>query len=169
MTTEQLAKTEKELFSTVLDIYHKKQTLENEQRLKSVFDSYKNVHRQYAALADKDVEALKRGLFIIWYSIAEPPYLTGISELDEDAGQSIIDLIEEIIKNKALDNELKWMLNYYANWDFAFDRFKNHKGLTELFANKTDKYFPIKIDRIAMEKRGQMGIYWNSLNRFVEP
>lgn len=168
MTTEQLANTETKLYSTVLELYQREQSDEINERIKAVFASYKQVHKHYSDIAKKDDEALKRGLFIQWYACTEPNYLTGIEELDEEAEKNIIDLIEMKIQNNSLDTEIKWMLNYYATWDFVFDRFKNRKGLAELIANKTDGLpFGLVIDKIAMNKRGQMGTYWNSLNHFT--
>jgi hypothetical protein len=168
MTTEELASTETELYSTVLELYKKKQTEELNEKLKTVFALYRQVHNHYSDLAKGNDEALKRGLFIQWYAITEPNYLTGIKELDEVAEENIVDLIEEKIQNKSLDTELKWMLNYYATWDYVFDRFKNRKGLAELIVNRTDRLPEgLVIDKEAMNKRGQMGTYWNSLNHFT--
>lgn len=170
MTIEQIAKTEMELYSTVLDLSEMEQTDELNKRLESVFASYKTVHQDYSVLAEQEDEALKRGLFIQWYAITEPSYLTGIGELDENAEKTIIDLVEDKIINNALDCELRWMLNYYANWDFVFDRFKNRKGLAQLIANRTDALPKgLTIDKAAMNERGQMGTYWNSLNHFNKP
>lgn len=166
MTTEQLANIETELHSTVLQLYKKEQTEELNEKLKTVFATYRQVHNNYSDLAKGNDEALKRGLFIQWYAITEPKYLTGIEALNEVAEENIIDLIEEKIQNKSLDTELKWMLNYYATWDYAFDRFKNRKGLADLIENRSDGLLEgLVIDKEAMSKRGQMGAYWNSLSR----
>ena len=168
MTIEQLANIETNLYSTILNLYKNEQTEELTERLKTIFASYKQVHRDYSNLAKEQDEALKRGLFIQWYAMTEPSFLTGIGELDEEAEKNIIYLVEEKIQNNSLDTELKWMLNYYANWDYVFDRFKICKGLAELIANSTDG-LPIGliIDKIVMNKRGQMGDYWNSLSHFT--
>lgn len=170
MTIEQLARTEMELYSTVLDLNEMEQTDELNKRLQSVFASYKTVHQKYSVLAKQEDEALKRGLFIQWYAFTEPSYLTGIGELDENAEQIIIDIVEEKINNKSLDYELKWMLDYYANWDFVFERFKNQKGLAELIVNSPDALPKgLTINKVAMNERGQMGTYWNSLSHFNIP
>lgn len=166
MIIQGLAETEFHLLLAAIDIYRQPQSSELNEKLNAIFVSYKKVHQHYADLANENDEALKRGLFIQWYSFVEPNYLTGISELNENAQEQIIKLIENKIQNNSLDNELKWMLNYYANWDWVFDRFKNHVGLSNFIANRTDDLFPLSIDRIEMEKRGQMGNYWNSLTRF---
>ena len=113
---------------------------------------------------EAQIEALKRGLFIQWYSKTEPNYLTGINEIDFESEYKILKIIENKIEN--LDSELKWMLNYYGNWDFAFEKKKNLKKLERFIENITDEFFPKSINRIEMAKRGQMGEYWNSLNVF---
>ncbi|RYE27362.1 MAG: hypothetical protein EOP48_34510 [Sphingobacteriales bacterium] len=168
MTLEQLAIKENELYSLVLDLYKREQTEELAEKLKTVYASCKQVHTHYSVMAKQQDEALKRGLFIQWYACTEPNYITGIEKLDEEAERNIIDLIEEKIQNNNLDNELEWMLNYYANWDYVFEKFKNRKGFIELIANRTDD-FPIGlvIDKEEMNQRGQMGMYWNSLNHFA--
>jgi hypothetical protein len=168
MTIEKLAKTETELCSIVLDLYNKEQTSELSEKLKTVFASYRQVHKHYSDLARENDEALKRGLFIQWYAITEPNYLTGIEELDQEAEENIIDLIELKIQNKSLDTELTWMLNYYANWGFVFDKFKNRKGLEEIIKNRSDGLpLGLIIDIEEMKQRGQMGLYWNSLNHLT--
>lgn len=103
-------------------------------------------------------------MFINWYSICEPTFLTGISDLDENAENKIIEEINERLKNNNIDFELIWMIDYYKNWIFAFSRFEKYelfysKIINEEFIEKT------KIDRSNMENRGQMGLYWNSVNQ----
>jgi hypothetical protein len=167
MTIEQLAKIEMELYSTVLDLLKKEQTVENNKNLEVVYASYKLVHRKYSDLAKEQVEALKRGLFIQWIVQTEPSFLTGIGDIEKEAEKNIIDLVNEKIQNNTLDNELTWMLNYYANWDFVFESYKDRLGLAEFVENSTDG-FPqeLVIDKTNMKQRGQMGIYWNSLDYF---
>ena len=43
-----------------------------------VFDEYINIHKIYVDNCLTDVEALKRAMFIQWYSCSEPSALTGI-------------------------------------------------------------------------------------------
>lgn len=168
MTIEQLTKIEEELYSSVIDINNREKTTELNDRLKDIFLSYKQVHAHYADLSKQSDEALKRGLFIQWYVLTEPSYSTGIDDIDQEAERTIIDIINERICNNTLDNELQWMLNYYATWDFVFKRFNDCRGLIEFVENKTDELFPEEVDREEMKKRGQMGVYWNSLTRLDE-
>lgn len=167
MNLEELAQTEQELYSIVMDLCDQKQTKENDDKLDEVFISYKQVHKQYAALTQNELEALKRGLFIQWYALTEPNYLTGIGDIDEQAEHKIINLLDEKIGRNTLDSELTWMLNHYATWDYVFERFQSFSNLKAFLINAKPS-FPDKIDRNGMEKRGQMGKYWNSLNVFKE-
>ena len=150
-----------------MDLYRQEQTKETDNRLDEVFTSYKQVHKQYAELAHKELEALKRGLFIQWYALTEPSYLTGIGDIDEQAEIKIINLIDEKIGSNTLDSELTWMLNYYATWDYVFEGFHTFSNLKAFLVNAKSS-LPEKIEGNRMEKRGQMGKYWNSLNQFKQ-
>ena len=66
------------------------------------------------------------------------------------------------------DYELEWMLDYYSNWDFVFERFDEFKYLQGRMTRADKVDLPEKIERNEMSKRGQMGYYWNSLTRFKE-
>ena len=166
MTVDQLTLKENELYSIVMDLSHKGQSKETDEQLEVVYDLYKKVHKYYADMADKDDEALKRGLFIQWYAITEPGYLTGINSLDELAETKIIKVLNDKILSNTLDAELNWMLNYYVDWAYAFDRFKGYQGLDNAIKNCKEDGLPKAIDKISMHTRGQMGMYWSSLNCF---
>ncbi|ESU21056.1 hypothetical protein FSS13T_27370 [Flavobacterium saliperosum S13] len=160
MEIEELTKKESELYSIVLKIYNQK---ESDEKLYDIFNSYRQIHKHYANLSEIDNEALKRGLFIQWYSKTEPNYLTGIGELDEKSEFHILKILEDKIQTESLDIELKWMLNYYAIWDYTFEKLESFPNLNQFIKNRTEKYFPKVIDKLEMCKRGQMGEYWNSL------
>jgi hypothetical protein len=129
-----------------------------------ISNDYKIIHQKYAELSSDNIEALKRGLFISWFAVSEPSFLTGIDELDENAQEKIIKGINERIKNQTVDFELNWMLDYYKTWDYAFSKFAKYELFyAKIMSNKEIK-MP-KIDKQKMENRGQMGIYWNSLNQ----
>ena len=164
MEIEKLAIEEDELYDSIIKIYDEKSSAENDAKLELIFLKYKEIHRRYSNLAQENNEALKRGLFIQWYSMIEPCYLTGINKIDAESKINILKVIENSIEN--LDQELKWMLNYYGNWDFTFDINENLPKLENYIKNITDRNFPKTIDRNEMTKRGQMGKYWNSLNVF---
>ena len=168
MTTQELAQQEQQLVATVLELYHLPSTPDTLDRLNQICAEYKNVHLAYAKLSGSDIEALKRGLFIQWYSMTEPTFLTGIGEIDPQAGEHILKQLNELINTGLADNELTWMLKYYLNWPEAFESYAAYSDLDQSRVNIAKNELPETIDRRAMMQRGQLGIYWNSLNGFTD-
>ena len=159
MTLTDLTNKENELYSFAINLYNGKVNSESKGlSLDKVYAEYKDVHKEYAKMSDKDIESLKRGLFIQWYSMTEPNYLTGIAELDEKSELKIITELKNRIDRNKTDNELNWMLNHYLEWDFVFERFKNIVDL-----EKTENVIDLTNIKLKMINRGQMGIYWNSI------
>jgi hypothetical protein len=166
MTLQELADKEDALYREVIDLDRQPQSGEADKTLQDIFLEYKEVHKAYAELSLSNNEALKRGLFIQWYALAEPNYLTGIAHLDENAENIIIQVLNDLIDSGKADRELIWMLNYYAAWDWIFDRLPSFKGFNSNIVNEQNNYLPDKIDKEEMLQRGQMGRYWNSLTKF---
>lgn len=108
-------------------------------------------------------------MFIQWYALSEPSYLTGISDLDENVEAKIINDLNKAVEIKTIDDELIWMLNYYARWDWIFERITSFKGFDKTIVKEQNDNLPKTIDREKMKQRGQMGKYWNSLTRFKQP
>ena len=162
-----LAKKENELYSLVIEIYKENLDKETDERLGAIFKAYLDLFDEYLKFAKTNDEALKRALFIHWYSISEPNYLSGIPELHLQRERNILQLLESRIANSSLDAELNWMLNYYGTWDYIYNRFPELTELNKLIRNRSNKNFPTKINKDEMQKRGQMGKYWNSLNKFA--
>ena len=106
MTLQELAYKENNLHSKVIDLYHQPQSKDTSKQLSEIFIEYKKVHQAYAELSSHDIEALKRGLFIQWYAMTEPPYLTGSGDLDESAGDKVIQSLNELITSDKIDEEL---------------------------------------------------------------
>ena len=125
-------------------------------------EEFKNLHFEYAELSCENVEAIKRGIFLYWFSISEPLFLTGINEIDKVANTKIIRNIENLIHTDKFDEELSWMLSYYKGWDYIFDDYKNHE---KFYATLLSSNNPLpKIIKKKMANRGLMGEYWRSLN-----
>ena len=159
MTLIELANKEIDLYSNVINIYDgKTSSLIPNLTLKEIYEEYAKVHNEYSKLSHKNIEALKRALFIQWYSITEPNYLTGINELDEKTERKIIADLKNIIDRNETDEELMWMLNYYMNWDFVFDRFKDIVEFKIIVRENI-----VGKPKIKTDERGQMGIYWKSI------
>lgn len=166
MTLQELAYKEDELYSKTIDLCRQAQTADTDKDLNEIFLKYKKVHQLYSDISFHDIEALKRGLFIQWYALTEPSYLTGIGDLDEIAEDKVVQDLNKLISANRADNELIWMLNYYSNWEWVFDRHKSFKGFDKNIVNLENSRLPDAIDREKMKFRGQMGKYWNSLKRF---
>lgn len=157
MNLRDLAYKESDLYANVIDIYKERnKAYKLKLSLHQIFVEYKCIHEQYAKKSDEDIEALKRGLFIQWYALTEPNYLTGIAELNEKAELKIIEELKKRIDQKETDTELMSMLNYYQNWGWVFDRFKHILG-DHKTNNNSD------IIKMEFQERGQMGIYWKSI------
>lgn len=166
MSIDELAKREQNLYSRV-------EALEGtiEEKSDKVVDfgipkNYREIHHDYSRLAKSDLEALKRGLFLIWYSMSEPIWLTGIGELDKESEERIVKILDKRLKRGIIDYELDWMLGYYSDWDYVFERFKDFENFSNKLNSESKTELPKEIDREQMKQRGQMGIYWNSLTIF---
>jgi len=166
MTLEELAHKEEELYSKAITLHHQSYTEETETKLNEIFIEYRKVHQHYASLSFSDIEALKRGLFLQWYALSEPNYLTGISDLDKPAENEILKNLDKLISAEKIDSELIWMLNYYSSQEWILDRISSFKGFDKEIVNEKNNKLPITIDKEAMKLRGQMGKYWNSLTAF---
>ena len=166
MTIEELSHKEEGLFLKARELYRKEDSPDTIKSLSNIFIAYNEVHRAYAALSAYNIEALKRALFIQWFALSEPNYLTGISDLNEDIEAKVLENLSNLIETGNIDYELTWMLNYYASWDWIFDRIKSFKGFDKSVVNEQNNHLPETINREEMKERGQMGRYWNSLTRF---
>lgn len=165
MTVNELGHKELELYSSVISLSGTMEEKTEQIKILGYSEQYKKIHSDYAKLNKSDLEALKRGLFLIWYSRTEPSCYTGIADLNPDAEKAIIKTLDRRINMNVTDYELDWMLSYYSNFEFAFEQFKNYKSFyTKLTTEKTE--MPNSIDVEEMKTRGQMGIYWISLNRY---
>ena len=162
MNIEELTQKEFELYSKVSQLQGTIDYKNEQISLLGISDEYKMIHKEYAKICEQNIEALKRGLFISWFSISEPTFLTGISELDKNAEEKIISKIDKKIKTKSLDSELNWMIDYYKDWNYVFENFKNFESFYSKINSEEITEMP-KYDKQEMKSRGQMGIYWSSL------
>ncbi|MCU7552850.1 hypothetical protein OCK74_27270 [Chitinophagaceae bacterium LB-8] len=165
MNLVELANRERELYEVVTSLQGTMEEKIKQLKERGVFEEYRRIHQQYAQLHNQETEALKRGLFLTWYSTVEPPCFTGIKELDSAAENQIISTLDRQLEQGIIDYELDWMLSYYANLEFAFERFKGYESLQKKLQNPPLE-LPRHIDNEGMLKRGQMGLYWNSLEVF---
>ena len=165
MTVDELANRELKLYNAVSKLTG---TIEDKviqiKRL-GISDGYQRIHKEYAKLNKTNLEALKRGLFLIWYSRSEPSFLTGIVELDSESEIKIIKTLDRRLRQNVTDYELDWMIDYYSTWDFLFQTFSEYKFFQDRLKRTVKTERPETFDNDSMSGRGQMGIYWNSLNK----
>ena len=137
-----------------------------------VYDEYKAIHAAYAQLvgAESSHEALKRALFIQWFYLTEPAFLSGIGEVDQQAELAVLTQLEHLLLTRQADAELATMLGYYATWEYVFQRpeFLHLTALQAFVAARmtSDASSTAQSNRLGeMTGRGQMGTYWQSRNR----
>lgn len=159
MTIKQLAEKEVQLLSLVIKLYHLGDTKETRESLNSVFVEYNDIFEKYVNMANVDDEALKRSLFIQWHQISEPNWLTGIPELNQEIEIKLLKILDKRIQNDLLDKELIWMFNYYAKWEYIYERFPQFPSINKFVKSVSQVHFPKVINKIEMVTRGQMGHY----------
>lgn len=131
-----------------------------------VFERYQEVHATYADLSEQ-VEALKRGLFLTWYSLTEHPALTGLWALSVEASNKLVITLQKRIMLHLLDYELSWMILYYIQREDFVNRFPGLLKSLPFLKDQESFTLPVHIDPQQMEGRGQMGIYWNYIYGFM--
>ncbi len=166
MNLDELATKEQQLYSSVIKLDGTIEEKSDKVVYFGITKEYQKIHQEYSRLAKNDLEALKRGLFLMWHSISEPTWLTGIGELETESEERIIKILDRRLKRGINDYELDWMLDYYSSWDYVFERFSDFKSFQNRLKSESKTELPDRIDREKMGQRGQMGIYWNSLTMF---
>lgn len=161
MNITELANKEIELYSKVTSMEGTLEAKTQQIQELGIFEAYREIFNHYAKLNKIDSEALKRGLFLMWYSKLEPSCYTGIGELDKNSEEKIIKTLNRRLKREISSYELDWMISYYSNWDYLFEEFNEYDAFQNKLKDKVE--LPITIDSGKMEKRGQMGIYWCSI------
>jgi hypothetical protein len=112
-------------------------------------------------------EALKRATFLVWRASMAPSATTGIASLPDAAARAVIEALDARVRAGKADEELAWMLAWYA----AGGRFvlELYGATTRLlaFADSTpsDAWRSRSITEDTMRQRGQMGHYWTALAR----
>jgi hypothetical protein len=143
-------------------------------RSSSIGEEYRQLHAEYWAILhaspnrQEQLELLKRLVFINWYQWAEPSIYSGIDELDEEVVQAAYSLLDRWLSQSSLDQELRWMLSYYATWDYAILPFsENHLPFLTAFVKEVSQSASSppyqQLPHHSMDNRGLMGRYWQSV------
>jgi hypothetical protein len=135
-----------------------------------VYEAWRKIFREYVMLAKAgNREALKRSLFLYWYSWAEPHELSGIPVLDKDLAAEVLGMIDDMLHRGECDVELTWMLPYYYSVaefylaDFGPDQFEELRRASK---ENPDLYRTLCLES-TFENRGQLGRYWKSIQKNV--
>jgi hypothetical protein len=135
-----------------------------------VYEAWRRIFREYVILAGTgDKEALKRSLFLYWYSWAEPHELSGIPPLDKGFAREVLGMIDDMLHKGECDAELTWMLPfYYSVADFYLDDFgpDQFKDLRRASKENRDLYRTLCL-KSNFENRGQLGKYWRSIQESI--
>ena len=133
-----------------------------------LYAEYPAILSAYLALLDDEesaLEALKRAVFLVWFSAIELPMTSGIAELPESRVRATLDAIEAACREGRIDDELRWMLAWYHDvGDTALLRVPGLLAVEEAVAG-VDPYAwrsaPRSLD--VMQDRGLLGRYWLTL------
>ncbi len=133
-----------------------------------VYDEYLSIHKAYSRLLidDSSQEAVKRALFIQWYCLAEPSFLSGIWDIDPLAELAVCTHLDSLLRDGQMDAELTEMLQYYASWEYGFQcpDFQHLLALQSFVTQWMNGDFGLfsSLRMSDMANRGQMGRYWLS-------
>jgi hypothetical protein len=136
-----------------------------------VYARYLTIYSEYQALLTSpacSLEALKRVVFLCWYSKTEPLMFTGLARIPSDM-PSVYPLLDRDRASAEPDPELSRMLPwYYFITDFAFPNLAAAPHLASFLASADPHaYLSRPSDERRMENRGQMGEYWDSLGQAI--
>jgi hypothetical protein len=133
-----------------------------------LYGEYPAIVRGYLELfgvEEAAVEASKRALFLVWRGAMAPPSDTGIAPLPDGVSREVIGELDARARRGAADDELAWMLAWYAGESrFVFDVYGATSALFDLAASlPIDAWRSRRITAASMQQRGQLGHYWLSL------
>jgi hypothetical protein len=111
------------------------------------------------------LEALKRAVFLAWYSFKEPSFDTGIAELPESSVRELMRDLDRAIANGRTDDELRWMLAWYDKvFGYVFEHFGPVRGLASFIGRlSAGDAYDRRQDLARFTGRGQLGAYWKKV------
>ncbi len=130
-----------------------------------MYGEYPAIVRAYQELLGDPAarrEALKRAVFLVWYSAIMPPQDTGIPPLPDGTVRSVFDALDAAVRAGLYDAELAWMLAWYHSQ--SPDLFAVYGASDDLMsfiaATPASDWKGATIVADVMALRGQMGNYW---------
>jgi hypothetical protein len=108
------------------------------------------------------LEALRRAVFLAWYSFKEPSIDSGIAELPESSVRDVMQVLDSAIATGRTDDELRWMLAWYdRRFGYVFEHFGPVRELESFVADVPVDAVGSRVNAVAaFQGRGQLGVYW---------
>lgn len=166
MSLEEITIKENELLNLVRQYKGDMDLISERMRNDGIFNKYSEIHSEYVKLAsnEKNIEALKRAVFIQWYSVSEPSSFTGIKDLSQESEKQAFIILEKIIMGNKIDTEFHSMLFHYKEVnDITFTQFKDHQILKDYLKNIPEHNPFENLSKFSFNNRGQLGNYWESI------
>ena len=105
------------------------------------------------------LEALKRVVFLAWFSFTAPSIESGLSELPESSVRRVMRQLDAAIAAGRVDEELRDMLaTYRLKFGYVFDHFGPVRSLDAFVAGASRT--AANVSPTTLAERGQMGAYW---------
>lgn len=113
--------------------------------------------------APTQLEALKRAVFLAWYSLVELPVRSGIAELPESSVRTVMQDLDTAIHAGRIDDELRAMVAWYRDrFPDPFELFGPVRSLDTFVADLTADDALEIVGRSSLDARGQLGDYWRA-------
>lgn len=130
----------------------------------AIFASYLDLARGGGEAATA-LEALKRAVFLAWWSSTALPVSTGVTELAEGQVRELMMELDSAIRSGRVDDELRMMLAWYRdNFGYVFEHFgpvRSLDGFIRDIASSEIRRQGAALIRV--DDRGQMGRYWRGV------
>ena len=164
MTLEELASWEERLMAALPAHGHFEQRIPQIEAAR-LPEQWQQVVEGYAARLDdpvQGVEALRRAVFLVWYSWNEPWPLTGIREISDEVQRLVLERLDQQLASGRPDPELRSMLRGYGP-GLPFDLHPHLAASNRFLASIQGPSSP-DAPLGPLQARGVLGDYWLSRN-----
>ncbi|HEY9229470.1 MAG TPA: hypothetical protein VIP11_22665 [Gemmatimonadaceae bacterium] len=136
-------------------------------RRSGLYAEYPAVLRCYIdlfAVGSERPEALKRAVFLVWLSTAEPAPFTGVAELPEGYAREVMSALEADARGGRLDDEFRAMLAWYHSiLPLSFEIYGANRHAPEIAREVAPDAWRREFTAAQFAHRGQLGEYWRSV------
>jgi hypothetical protein len=176
ITLRELSSWERRLGDVVRSRRGEPDELERELVRLGVYAEYSAVFRsyvQYVQLASDaedpqvrahGLEALKRAVFLVWYSALAPSVQTGVAELPEFDVRLTLEELDACCRMEPLDGELRFMVPWYVQQaPLAILRYPGLSVVRQVAESAGDQGAALPGSPSQFDDRGLMGDYWKAV------